>query len=343
MKKNNYFEYLSHPFIIAEISANHNGSFEQCIKLINNAKKFGASAVKIQTYTPNAMTVNSKQKQFIIKKGLWKKYTLWNLFEKAQTPYSWHKRIFEYCKKIKIQCFSSAFDETSVRILEELNCPIYKIASFEMTDYSLLHKIAKTRKPVIISTGMSNIKEIHNSVSFLKKNGTKDLAILYCVSSYPAEDKDFNLNNIKILKKNFNCTVGFSDHSNNIEVAKLAYAMGARIFEKHIALKNQKKGFDLKFSLKGHELKKFKLELHKVKNLLGKNKFYRNKDELDNKKFRRSIYTIKDIKKNEIFTEKNIKSIRPGYGLDPTLFFKILNKKSKKNIKKFSPIKKSFF
>ena len=329
--------------MIAEISANHNGSLKNCLNLIKTAKKNGADAIKIQTYTPEAMTINSRKKEFIIKDGIWKNYSLWDLFEKAQTPYHWHKKIFSYCKKLKIKCFSSAFDQSSIELLEKLNCPIYKIASFEMTDFSLLYKISQTKKPVIISTGLSNLDEIKDSVSFLKRNGTKDIAILYCVSSYPAKDNEFNLENIKILIEKFNCVVGFSDHSNNIEIAKLAFAMGARIFEKHIALANQTKGFDIKFSLKGKELLFFKKQLLKTQKILGKKNFYRNKNELKNLKFRRSIYAIKDIEKNEKFSEKNIKTIRPASGLNPKFYFKILNRKSKKNIKKGSPIKIDYF
>ena len=342
-KKNSFFENLKNPFLIAEISANHNGSLKNCLNLIKSAKKNGADAVKIQTYTPEAMTINSRKKEFMIKDGIWKNFSLWNLFEKAQTPYYWHKKIFSYCKKLKIKCFSSAFDQSSIKLLEKLNCPIYKIASFEMTDFSLLYKISKTKKPVIISTGLSNLDEIKDSVSFLRKNGTKDIAILYCVSSYPAKDDEFNLENIRILIREFNCVVGFSDHSNNIEIAKLALAMGARIFEKHVALENQTKGFDVKFSLKGKKLLFFKKQLLKTQKILGKKNFFRNKNELKNLKFRRSIYAIKDIKKNEKFSEKNIKTIRPASGLNPKFYFKILHKKSKKNIKKGSPIKMNYF
>ena len=342
-KKNSFFKNLKYPFLIAEISANHNGSLQKCFDLIKNAKKNGADAVKIQTYSPEAMTINSKRREFVIKNGIWKNYTLWNLFEKAQTPYHWHKKIFNYCKKIKIKCFSSAFDKSSIELLEKLNCPIYKVASFEMTDFSLLYNISKTKKTVIISTGLSNLNEIEESVSFLKKNGTKDIAILYCVSSYPAKDEEFNLENIRILIEKFDCVVGFSDHSNNIEISKLAYAMGARIFEKHIALEKQSKGFDIKFSLKGKELLFFKNQLLKTKEIIGKKKFYRNKNELKNLKFRRSIYAIKDIKKDEMFSVDNIKTIRPASGLNPKFYFRILKKKSKKNIKKGSPIKLNDF
>ncbi len=341
--KKNFFKDLKKPFLIAEISANHNGSIENCLKLIKVAKENGADAVKLQTYNPQAMTLKSKRKEFLIKEGLWKNYTLWNLFSKAQTPYDWHKKIFEYAKKLKINCFSSAFDKTSVDLLEKLNCPFYKIASFEITDYSLIDKVAKTKKPIIISTGLSKFNEIVETVNFAKKRGASEIAILYCVSSYPARDDEFNLRNISILKEKFNCEIGFSDHSNNIEIAKLAYTLGATIFEKHIALNNQKKGFDIKFSLKGKEIKYFKNELIKIKNLLGKNNFERKKSELKNLKFRRSIYAIKDILKGEKFTENNIKSIRPANGLDPRLFFKVLNKKSKRKIKSGTPLNKNHY
>ena len=341
--KKNFFKDLKKPFLIAEISANHNGSIENCLKLIKVAKENGADAVKLQTYNPQAMTLKSKRKEFLIKEGLWKNYTLWNLFSKAQTPYDWHKKIFEYAKKLKINCFSSAFDKTSVDLLEKLNCPFYKIASFEITDYSLIDKVAKTKKPIIISTGLSKFNEIVETVNFAKKRGASEIAILYCVSSYPARDDEFNLRNISILKEKFNCEIGFSDHSNNIEIAKLAYSLGATIFEKHIALNNQKTGFDIKFSLKGKEIKYFKNELIKIKNLLGKNNFERKKSELKNLKFRRSIYAIKDILKGEKFTENNIKSIRPANGLDPRLFFKVLNKKSKRKIKSGTPLNKNHY
>jgi len=343
LKNKIIFKNLIKPFIIAEISANHNGSLKNAKKLIKTAKMNGADAVKLQTYEPNSMTINSNRNEFKIKKGLWKNYTLWNLFKEAQTPFRWHKELFDYAKKINILCFSSAFDEKSIEVLENVNCPIYKVASFEITDLSLIKKISKTGKPIIFSTGLSTLKEIDYSVKFAKKCGVKEIALLYCVSSYPAKNEDFNLKNIQILKNKYNCEIGFSDHSNNIEIAKLALSLGASIFEKHIALKNQKKGFDIKFSLKGDEISKFKKELIKTNKILGEGKFIRKKSELENLKFRRSIYAIKNIDKGERFTDKNIKCIRPAYGLDPRLFFKILSKKSKKKIKKGYPILKSCF
>ena len=208
-----------------------------------------------------------------------------------------------------------------------------------MTDLPLIKKIARTKKTMIISTGMANLSEIERTFKVAKKNGAKDIILLYCVSNYPSYDKDFNLNNIKILKEKFNCKVGFSDHSNNIKIAELAIAAGAEVIEKHIALENQKKGFDIKFSLKGREIKQFKKMMINTWNLLGKKNFYRNKNENKSKKFRRSIYAVENIKKGEIFTKNNIRRIRPGFGISPIYYDKILNKKSPKKIHKGQAIK----
>ena len=343
MKKNNFFQKIKKPFLIAEISANHNGSLKIAKKLILCAKKNGADAVKLQTYKPESMTIKSTRDEFKIKDGLWKNYTLWDLFNKAQTPYEWHKELFKYSKKIGILCISSPFDSKAVDLLQSLNCPIYKLASFEMTEFSLVKKIAKTKKPIIISTGLSTLEEIEKTLVFARTNGAKDIALLYSVSTYPAKNTDFNLKNILLLKNKFNCEIGFSDHSNDVNIAKTALAIGATIFEKHIALDNQKKGFDIEFSLKGKEIKKFKDELLKTSIIIGQDKFLRKKNELKNLIYRRSIYATCNIRRGEKFTSKNIKSIRPSTGLDPTLFFKILNKKSKKYIKIGTPILKKYF
>jgi sialic acid synthase SpsE len=228
------------PFFVAEISANHNGSIIHAKKLIKIAKKYGADAVKFQTYTPETLTINSNKSEFKIKQGLWKGKTLWDLYKKAQTPFEWHKELFDYAKKIKIICFSSPFDETAVDLLENLNCPFYKIASFEINHIPLIKKIAKTRKPIIISTGMSNLKEIDLAYRTAKKYGAKEIILLYCVSNYPSEISDFNFNNIRILKERYNCKVGFSDHSTDNKVVAAAIASGAEVIEKHIALEGQK-------------------------------------------------------------------------------------------------------
>lgn len=326
-------------FFIAEISANHCGSFSLAKKLIKCAYVNGADAVKLQTYTADTMTAKSNKDYFIINDGLWKGYNLWDLYNKAHTPLEWHKDLFEYGKNLGIKVFSTPFDNTAVDFLEKLKCPFYKLASFEMTDLNLVKKISQTKKPIIISTGMANLKEIETTVKIAKKNGAKDITLLYCVSNYPSSISDFNLNNIKILKEKFKCRVGISDHSKDNRVAIASIASGAEVIEKHIALDNQKKGFDIDFSLKGKEIKKLRDDIDVAYKLLGKNYFYRNRTENKSKIFRRSIFTTQYIKKGEKFTKDNIRVIRPGHGLAPIFYDKILNKKSPINIDKNEPLK----
>jgi pseudaminic acid synthase len=326
-------------FFIAEISANHCGNFKLAKNLIKCAHLNGADAVKLQTYTADTMTLKSNKKYFKIKQGLWKGYTLWDLYNKAHTPLKWHKELFRYGKSLGLKVFSTPFDDTAVDFLETLKCPIYKIASFEMTDLNLVKKVSQTKKPLIISTGMSNLDEIKTTINVAKKNGAKNITLLYCVSNYPSSISDFNLNNIKILKDKFKCRVGISDHSNDNRVAIAAIASGAEVIEKHIALDNQKKGFDIDFSLKGKEINKLRNDIDVTFKLLGKNSFFRNKSENKSKIFRRSIFTTKNIKKGEKFTKDNIKVVRPGHGLAPKYFNKILNKRSPINISKDEPLK----
>ena len=329
------------PFLIAEISSNHNGNIHSAKKLISLAKKCDADAVKLQTFLPEKMTINIKSKLFKIKKGTWKNFYLYDLYKKAQTPLEWHKELFRYANKLKIKIFSTPFDEYSVEFLESLNCQMYKISSFEMTDIPLIRKVAKTKKPIIISTGLSNLKEIDKAYETAIRYGSKKIALLYCVSSYPAQISEFNLNNIKILKERYKCTIGLSDHSNDYEIAQNAISCGAEIIEKHVALKNQKKGLDIEFSTKGNDLKKFRQKINKSFFLLGKKKFFRTKSELTNTQFRRSIFAIKDIKKNEKFSYLNIARVRPGFGLSPIYFDFLINKKCPMEIKRGQPIKKN--
>ncbi len=326
-------------FFIAEISANHCGSFILAKRLIKCAYVNGADAVKLQTYTADTMTIKSNKKYFKIKEGLWKGFNLWELYNKAHTPLKWHKKLFKYGKSLGIKVFSTPFDDSAVDFLEKLKCPFYKIASFEMTDLSLVKKISQTKKPIIISTGMASLDEIDLTIKVARKNGAKDITLLYCVSNYPSSIKDFNLNNIKILRDKFKCKVGISDHSIDNRVAIAAVASGAEVIEKHIALNNQKKGFDIDFSLKGKEIKKFREDIDVAFKLLGKKSFFRNKSENKSKIFRRSIFATKNIKKGEKFSKDNIRVIRPGYGLMPKYFSKILNKKSPVNISKDEPLK----
>lgn len=332
--------HLKKPFFVAEISANHCGNYQLAKKLIMCAKTNGADAVKLQTFTADTMTIRSDKKIFKIKKGLWRGYNFWDLYNKAKTPLSWHPKLFNYAKKIGIKIFSTPYDETAVDFLENLDCPIYKVASFEMTDLSLIKKIARTKKPMIISTGMANLDEISLAYSTAKNNGAKNITLLYCVSNYPSKIKDFNLKNINILKRKFKCKVGFSDHSKNNIVSMLAISCGAEVIEKHIALDKQSKGLDVDFSLKGQEIKKFRDDIDEAYLLLGKEKFLRKKTEQLSKKFRRSIFVIKDVIKGEKFSKLNISRLRPGLGLSPVYYEKILNKKSPYNLKKNTPLKK---
>ena len=327
------------PFFVAEISANHCGNINIAKKLMFAAKKYGADAIKIQTYTPETMTVNSKKKIFRIKKGLWQNYYMWDLYKKAHTPYEWHQELFQYAKTLKLTLFSTPFDDTAVDLLENLNCPIYKVASFEITDLPLIKKIARTNKPMIISTGMANLNEINVAVKMARRNGCKDLTLLYCVSNYPSKISDFNLNNIGILKNKFKCRVGLSDHSKDNIVAISAVAAGAEMVEKHIGLNKNSKGLDMEFSISGKDILNFKKQILISKNLLGKKNFIRNSSEDKNKIFRRSIYVIENLKKGDKFSKKNIRVLRPALGLEPKYYDRIIGTRAKKNLSKDLPLK----
>lgn len=339
--KNSFFLFKNTPIFIGEISANHNGSLNNIKKLILTAKKNSADYVKIQSYTPDTITIKSNKKDFKIKNGIWKNKNLWDLYNEAQTPFTWHKEIFSYAKKLKIICFSTPFDETAVDLLENLKCPFYKVASFEMNHIPLIKKIAQTKKPIIISTGMANLKEIDLAYKTAKNNGAKEIILLYCVSNYPSKISDFNLNNIKILKERYNCKIGFSDHSTDNKVVAAAIAAGAEVIEKHIALEGQMNGFDIDFSLKGKEIKDYIQVINETYLMMGKKYFFRNKTENQSRQFRRSIYAVSEIKKGEKFTKKNIKVIRPGFGIQPFFFEKLINKKSPYNISSETPLNKS--
>ncbi len=331
--------FKNNPFFIAEISANHCGSIHIAKKLILDAKKYGADAVKLQTYTADTMTLNIKKKDFMISNGIWKGKGLWELYNKAHTPYIWHKELFNYAKKLKIRCFSTPFDETAVDFLEKLNCPFYKISSFEMTDLPLIKKVAQTKKKIIISTGLADINEIEQAYNTAKKFGSSEITLLYCVSKYPSNTEDFNLNNIRILIEKFGCKVGLSDHSIGSDIASKAILAGASVVEKHIASKNHPEGLDYEFSLKGKEILEFRKAINDSAKILGKTYFFRTNKEKINLKFRRSIYSINSIKKGEKFTSKNIKKIRPGFGLEPKYYEKLIGKKSPIDLDIGTPLK----
>ena len=332
------------PFIIAELSGNHNGSLSNALKLVDLAAKSGADAIKLQTFTPETITLNTNKKHFLItdKKNPWKKnHSLFKLYKKAHTPWSWHKKIFERARKKKLIYFSSPFDETAVDYLEKLNVPIYKIASFENNHFPLLKKVAKTGKPVIMSLGLSSLKEVKESVKYLKKNGCKQLALLKCTSAYPADPRDLNLKTIDDLKKIFKCEIGFSDHSLGIGAAITAVSLGATIIEKHFTLKKNV-GVDGKFSSEVNEMKMLKEECNISWQALGKVFYGPTKNEINFKKYQRSIFISKDIKKGEKFTTKNLQVVRPSNGMHPKYFETILGKKSKKSLKFGTPLKKIF-
>ena len=328
---------INKPFIIAELSANHNGKINNIYKLIDKAKMCGVSAVKIQSYTPQSITLDCKNKYFFINKGPWAGNYLYDLYKKGTTPYSWHKKIFDYAKKKNILCFSSPFDSVAVQLLEKLKVQLYKIASFEINHIPLLEEVGKTRKPVIISTGMADIKDVSLAIKTLKKNGSTDIAILHCISSYPTKPHNYNLNFINKLKK-FNLPVGLSDHTIGDIVAISSVGMGVKIFEKHLKLDNQK-GLDSKFSTNFIDFKNYVKNINIAFKSMGKENFNRNNLEGSSKNHRRSIFISKNVLKNEAITEENIAVVRPSNGMHPKYFQKVLGKKFRTNKKKGDPLK----
>jgi len=331
----------SKPFIIAEISSNHKWSLRHTLKLVKKIKDAGADAVKIQTYDENSMTYESKKSEFLVKKGLWKKYSLFDLYKEAKTPIEWHKKIFQYAKSLGLIAFSTPFDESSADFLTKLNVPAFKIASFELVDHPLIEHIAKKKKPIILSTGMSSIEEVRQAIQVIKKAKNNKIILLHCMSNYPSNHYDYNLKMMLELKKKFNLHVGLSDHSEGEEVALAATALGAKVIEKHIKLKGDNRSHDSKFSMNTENFKKFCKKINKTCETLGSPNFNLRKDK-ESKKLRRSIYVIKDIKKNDLIEKSNIKKIRPAKGLHPKYYFKILGKKAKKNIIAGTPMKISY-
>ena len=331
----------SKPFIIAEISSNHKWSLGHTLKLIKKIKNAGADAVKIQTYDENSMTYQSKKSDFVVKKGLWKKYSLYDLYKEAKTPIEWHKKIFQYARNLGLVAFRTPFDEISANFLSKLNVPAYKIASFEIVDHPLIKHIAQKKKPIILSTGMSSLNEISEAVNVIKKAKNNKIILLHCMSSYPSNHYDYNLRMMLKLKKKFNLHVGLSDHSRGDDVALAATALGAKVIEKHVKLKGDNESHDSKFSMDTDELKNFCKKINTIWETLGTDDFSLRKDK-SSKKFRRSIYVVKDIKKNQLINKSNIKKIRPSNGLHPKYYFKILGKRIKKNISAGTALKKDF-
>lgn len=324
------------PFIIAEMSGNHNQSLEMALEIVKAAAQSGVDALKLQTYTADTMTLDCDSSDFVIedKNSLWYGEKLYDLYQKASTLYEWHKPIFDKCKELGIIAFSTPFDLSSVDFLESLDCPIYKIASFENGDIPLLKRVAQTKKPVIMSLGMIALNEIKEAIDTLLKNGCNDLTILKCTSSYPASAENSNLLTILDLKKHFpDCKVGLSDHTLGIGASIASVALGAEVIEKHFTLSRSDGGVDSAFSMEPLEMKQLVEECNNAYKALGKVSYELSESEEKSLKFRRSLYVAKDIKKGEEFTAENIRSIRPGYGLHPRYYEEVLGKVAAKDLK----------
>lgn len=328
------------PFIIAEMSGNHNQSLERAIQIVEAAALAGAHALKIQTYTPDTMTINATGNLFDIndKDSLWKGRNLYELYQEAFTPWDWHKAIFQRAKELGMCAFSTPFDETAVDFLEDAGVDLYKVASFENTDWPLLKKIASKGKPVIMSTGAATLADIDEGVKVLRDNGCKELILLKCTSTYPSSAENSNLKTIPHLKEMFKCHVGLSDHTMGIGTSISAVALGAVVIEKHFTLSRADGGVDSAFSIEPEELKSLVIESERAYLSLGEVKYGILDGEEKSLRFKRSIYVVKDINAGDSFADSNIRVIRPGDGLQPKYWDKVIGKKAPVNIKAGTPL-----
>jgi pseudaminic acid synthase len=318
---------VSPPYIIAEVSANHNGSIKRAKDTLLAAKNAGVDAVKIQTYTPDTMTIDSRSSDFLIKKGLWKNRSLYDLYTEAHTPYDWHNELFNYADRKNITLFSSPFDESAVDLLESLNAPAYKIASFEIVDLPLVRYVAKTKKPVLMSTGMASLKEISAALETARNVGNDSVALFHCTSSYPAPLEEANLRAIQQLKKEFGVVVGLSDHTTGNLASVVATSLGASVIEKHFTLSRADGGVDSSFSLEPEEMSELVKQTNQAFRALGQEGSMRSNLEVENIVFRRSLYFVKNINKDELITPEHVRRIRPGYGLDAKFYDKVIGAK----------------
>jgi pseudaminic acid synthase len=332
------FKNLKNCFIVAEISANHGQSFNRAVALIKKAKECGVDAVKFQCYTPDTLTINCDNKYFRIKHPKWGGQTLYQLYQKAYTPWDWFKELKKIAESLGLVFFATAFDKAAVDFLEDLDVPIHKIASFELVDLPLIEYIAKTKKPLILSTGMATLKEIEEAVETAKKAGAKDIILLKCVSSYPASPEEMNLRTIPDMAKRFNLPVGLSDHTIGVATSIAAVCLGAKLVEKHFCLSRKIETPDSFFSLEPQEFKLLVENIRITEKALGKVHYGLTEDEKKSRVFRRSLFVVKDVRKGEIFNEENVKSIRPAYGLPPKYLSQVIGKKASRNIKRGTPL-----
>ncbi|MCH1913321.1 pseudaminic acid synthase [Leptospira noguchii] len=329
------------PFIIAEMSGNHNQSLNRALEIVDAAAAAGAHAIKLQTYTADTITIDKKEGEFLISdpKSLWKGETLYELYKKAYTPWEWHEPIFKRAKEKGILCFSSPFDFTAVDFLETLDAPAYKIASFENIDIPLIRKVAKTGKPIIISTGMANVQEIAEAVDAVRSEGNDQLILLKCTSTYPATPDNTNIVTIPHMKDLFQCEVGLSDHTLGIGVAIASVALGATVIEKHFTLSRVEGGVDSTFSMEPDEMKALVIETERAWQALGRISYDATEKEKASLVFRRSLYVVEDMKKGDLIFEKNVRSIRPGYGLPPKYLEIVLGKRVNQDLKRGTALK----
>lgn len=333
MKIGNFDLSKDGTYIIAELSANHNGSLQIAIDTIKAAKEVGANAVKLQTYTADTLTLNSDKEDFIIKGGtLWDGKSMYELYEQAHTPWEWHKELFDYAREIGIDIFSSPFDKSAVDFLEEFNPSAYKVASFEITDYELIRYIASKMKPIIISTGIATKDEIEDVVNICRDVGNNNIVLLKCTSAYPAPIEDANLNTIPNLAQTFGVISGFSDHTIGSTAPIVAVTLGAKIIEKHFILDKSIGGADADFSMDKKEFKQMVKDIRDAEKLLGKVDYSMTDNKKKSRQFARSLYVAKDIKKGEVFTQENVRSVRPGYGMHPKHLKEVLGKKASEDI-----------
>lgn len=326
------------PYVIAELSANHNGRLETALRIIDEAKKAGADAVKLQTYTADTLTLDCDSEDFRIRGGLWDGYTLFELYRQASMPWEWHAPLFEHARKAGITMFSSPFDRTAVDLLEDLNAPAYKIASFEVIDLPLISYAASTGKPLIISTGMADADEIGEAIEAARDGGCRQLSVLHCVSGYPAPASDYNLRTIPDMVDRFGLVTGLSDHTLDNSTAIASVALGAAIIEKHVTLDRGAGGPDDTFSLEPPELLALCRGVRTAWEALGSVNYSRKSSELPNVKFRRSLYFVRDLKAGETITADAVRSVRPGYGLPPKLLPQVLGARVRMDVRKNTPV-----